>query len=99
MDINTKSAVIKSPITDNILVGNDFILFPNPAKSFINVNYLRLPVFKTRIEIFNSRGRLILNQLVQSTSSKIDIGQYPSGLYFIRSVNIQRSIVKKFIVE
>jgi hypothetical protein len=78
---------------------NDFILYPNPAKSFINVDYSDMPELGTTIEIFDSNGRTLYKKQVESTSNRIEISQFPIGLYFIRSISHQKYNVKKLIIK
>jgi hypothetical protein len=84
--------------TDN-QEANDFILYPNPAKLFINVDYSDIPELGTTIEIFDSNGRILYKKQVESTSNRIEISQFPVGLYFIRSISHQKYNVKKLIVK
>jgi len=78
---------------------NDFSLYPNPAKSFINVDYSYIPELGTTIEIFDTNGRTLYKKQVESTSNRIEISQFPVGLYFIRSISHQKYNVKKLIVK
>jgi hypothetical protein len=93
---------VKNNLSDensiNPLETNDFNLYPNPAKSFLNVDYLNLPERETRLFIIDGSGRVILNRLVQSTMNRIDISNFPSGLYYIKSVNQQWNKTKKLII-
>ena len=78
---------------------NDFKLYPNPANSFVNVNYSFIPETGTRITIVDGTGRIIDNYLVNSSTNKIDVSQLPDGLYFIKSINPHLNITKKLIIK
>jgi hypothetical protein len=78
---------------------NDFSLYPNPAKSFINVDYSDMPELGTIIEIFDSTGRTLYKKPVKSTSNRIEIDQLTDGVYYIKSISHQKSNVKKLIVK
>jgi hypothetical protein len=78
---------------------NDFIIYPNPAKSFINVDYSDMPELGTTIEIFDSTGRTLYKKPAESTSNRIEIGQISDGVYYIRSIGHQKYNVKKLIVN
>jgi len=78
---------------------NDFSLYPNPAKSFINVDYSDMPELGTTIEIFDSNGRTLYKKPAESTSNRIEIGQLSDGVYYIRSISHQKYNVKKLIVK
>ena len=83
----------------NSLGVKDFNLYPNPAKSFINVDYSILPEIETKIIIIDGTGRIILNRLVDSSSNRIDISQFSTGVYYVRAVNRQWNITKKLVVN
>ena len=83
----------------NPLEVNEFKLYPNPANSFVNVDYSEMPVPGTTIEIIDNNGRTLYKKPVESTSNRIDISQLPVGLYFIRSISNQKYNVKKMIVK
>ncbi|PCJ27216.1 MAG: hypothetical protein COA97_04420 [Flavobacteriales bacterium] len=73
-------------------------VFPNPAKSFINVE-TNSPD-NQQIEIYNLSGKLLLNYS-SIQHSKIDISQLPSGTYIYKIYNINSSevaLTNKFII-
>jgi hypothetical protein len=78
---------------------NDFKLYPNPAKSFINVDYSDMPEQGTTIEIIDSNGRTVYKMLAESTSNRIEISQLPVGLYLIKSTNKKGKNVTKLIIN
>ena len=77
----------------------DFEIFPNPAESYININYLQSPGKDTRINIIDISGKIIIDKLVKSTLNKINISQLTPGLYFVNSANKNGICVKKIIVN
>jgi parallel beta-helix repeat protein len=99
----TEKTLIFNDISDessiNILEENDFKLFPNPAKSFVYINYTILPEAGTSIEIINGNGIKIYEKVLVSLSNRIDTDQFTSGIYFIRSVNNKKLHVKKLIIQ
>jgi parallel beta-helix repeat protein len=86
-------------ISVNSLESNDFKLYPNPANSFVNVDYEFLPENGIIIEIMDINGKKVHSQTAQQTSNRLDINHLKSGLYIIRSTNGKRVDVKKLIVE
>ena len=84
--------------TEGLNKANDLKLYPNPAKSFIKVDYSEMPETGTTIEIIDSNGRTVYKKLIESTSTRIEINQYPAGLYYIRSANQHQNITKKLII-
>jgi parallel beta-helix repeat protein len=90
---------ISFEISENSIYINDFRLYPNPANSVINVDFSEIPERGTMIEIIDSYGRTIYKKLAETLSNKIDIGNIPVGIYFVRSANENNSVVKKLIIK
>jgi len=67
-----------------------FTLFPNPADKTIAIN----TATETEIQIINTLGMALLKTNLPSGESIIDIGDLPSGVYFVKS----NMGVKKFLV-
>jgi hypothetical protein len=78
---------------------NNFIFYPNPAKSFITIDFSQFPETRTEIIIIDSNGRIVINKLVQSRSTRIDINHLLPGLYFIKSVNPEMNTTQKLIIQ
>ncbi len=89
----TYSKVVKVSLSNK----NEFIIYPNPAKNFINVSGLYIRT----IQISDIGGKILLiKENVNSDASKIDISSFSKGLYFITilSNNGDRQI-KKLVIE
>jgi hypothetical protein len=79
---------------------NDFVLFPNPAKSLITISSTINGTVKINYEIVDVLGKVVL-QNENNTSDKItiNINHLNSGIYFVR-LHVNNSIVvKKFVKE
>jgi parallel beta-helix repeat protein len=96
---STKSENVTTSSSETEYVANEFILYPNPAKSSINIEYSYLPEMDTTIEILNGNGQTVYSERVESVAIRIDIDHLISGMYFIRSVSDNQSTVKKLIVR
>jgi PKD repeat protein len=62
---------------------NDFSVFPNPAADEININ---LPAnTEGRIILINSKGQHVFDKNIEKNeiSNKIDLTQYPAGMYSV----------------
>jgi hypothetical protein len=58
-----------------------------------------MPELETKIIIIDGMGKILLKRLVISSSNRIDISQFSSGLYYIKSINQQGGITKKLIIN
>lgn len=75
--------------------GNNYkaegVLFPNPARNEIT---LQINTSFNNIEIFDSRGRLVL----LSKQKTIDIFSLPSGIYFVKVITVNGGVfTDKFV--
>lgn len=90
------------PFTLNILgmveVNSDFSVSPNPASSFVHVQFTQ-PYKSGSIDIINAQGELVNRMLVDgSESMELPIENLPSGVYFIR-LTIDGNIHRKAFVK
>jgi hypothetical protein len=79
-------------LLDNLKIGSEkeekkpsyyMYIFPNPAKSYINVE-TNDPEAKV-IQIYNLSGELvIINSITQSSQNKVDISSLPNGIYIYK---------------
>ncbi len=70
-------------VNENSSENNPFIVYPNPANDFITINF-NLTQTENAIRIYNSLGQEISKLTSQNTSEKIDISEFPSGMYLIK---------------
>jgi len=99
----TKSMVLVANFEKEVGIYNNkqednFTVFPNPAKNELRVTSYGLQ--DGVIEIYDVYGRIVLPHHIITSSSHhlINITHLSSGVYFIKMVAEQSSIVKKFIV-
>ncbi|UKB80171.1 T9SS type A sorting domain-containing protein [Chryseobacterium sp. MEBOG07] len=69
---------------------NQFRIYPNPAKDVLNIE-TNDKILKA--EIFNTLGQLIKT----TKESKVDISEFPSGIYILNVVTENKVITEKFI--
>ncbi len=60
-------------------VAESVILYPNPAKDYINVKVAA----SGDLHIYDESGRLIINQMVQTGIAKINVSNLSSGVYYV----------------
>ncbi len=82
-DISINTNLVGS---DEILSNNFVNIYPNPANDFININFNSELTSKARIVIYNILGEtmaLIEENNISSETLKIDVSNYPSGIYYL----------------
>ena len=85
---------------NEVVEGNDFVLFPNPAKSLITISSNIIGTLKVNYEIVDVLGKVILqNENNSSDKFIININNLNSGIYFLK-LQVNNSVaVKKFVKE
>ncbi|MBE4950576.1 alkaline phosphatase family protein [Chryseobacterium culicis] len=78
----------------------DFKIYPNPVSTFIGIQY-QSEDKEIKAEIIDSKGSHILTTHLKSSrgfyDEKINIGNLPAGLYFIKINGSKKSVTKIFI--
>jgi len=89
-----------SSLTDD---QSQFNIFPNPANSFINLDFSNIQSDINSIEIFNTEMKNvssvkpeILNGSIHST---IDLNELPSGIYFVKINSGNDQLIKKIFIS
>ena len=75
---------------------NSINLFPNPTTQYISI---ASPLVKiNEVEIFNAEGRLVKKAFIKNETDKIDVKDFASGVYYVRTYNDKNFIKSmKFI--
>ena len=97
---DTCSIDFTTGITDLNLSSSDLVISPNPASSFINIKFDRLPESKVRVWITDYSGRVVKQQRVYESINEIPVSikGFSNGLYFVH-IEIDNAVqVKKLVV-
>lgn len=82
------------------VIADDFKIYPNPASTFIGVQY-QSEYKEIKAEIMDSRGSNVLTTHLKSSrgfyDEKINIGNLPAGVYFIKINESKKTLTKTFI--
>jgi len=68
-------------------------IYPNPANDKI---YIESQLINHYVEMFDINGKLIMNKIIDSDVSAIDISNLTTGIYFIKIAN---EVIGKFVKE
>ncbi|HEY8402112.1 MAG TPA: T9SS type A sorting domain-containing protein [Cytophagaceae bacterium] len=83
---------VVTSITQDKLIGNNFVIYPNPVKDLV---YIASPMKENlSVKIVNSQGILMKEEKL-NTNNFIDISSFPEGLYFVKISNEEFSEVVK----
>ncbi|PRX12724.1 S8 family serine peptidase [Nonlabens ulvanivorans] len=76
-------------------------LYPNPANTIAFIEIDKLTAETVEIQIMNSLGQVILqaDKVKSSMTTKLDVSNYKSGLYFVRVSTGELQTTKKLIIK
>ncbi len=83
---------------NQLAISNEFSLYPNPARSFINLN-VETVLGSGSITITDLYGKQIKTQTLSMGTNMIDIAKLSKGLYFVSIITSEGKNTKKLIVE
>lgn len=82
------------------VIAEDFKIYPNPVSTFIGIQYLSEDK-EIKAEIIDSKGSNVLTTHLKSSrgfyDEKINIGNLPAGVYFIKINGSKKAMTKTFI--
>jgi hypothetical protein len=76
-------------------------IFPNPARSKVNVRMASTGTSILTIDIFNISGENVLNKKIpfSGKQAELDISQLGKGIYFMKLTGSQKNFVRKLIIQ
>ncbi len=82
----------------NLHTSNKVILYPNPSKDVITINYLPFKNDGT-LSVYDVYGKIVYskNYNHNSTSESIDISAFESGIYFLKIGSPNETVIKKLV--
>ncbi|MGB4229295.1 MAG: T9SS type A sorting domain-containing protein, partial [Bacteroidales bacterium] len=81
---------------------NNLIIYPNPVKNILNINWDDKINRQLNIKIFNLTGQLVLETNIEKDNKNqyIDLSTLPSNIYLIKLTDIHGNYwIKKIIVN
>lgn len=79
------------------------MLYPNPAKDFVNVRLFVDEINDVRIDVYDIRGALVKSEILHNqigeVNSRIDLNRLNSGIYFVRISHKSSNEVIRLIVQ
>ncbi len=70
-------------------------LHPVPAKSFVNINGLKLE--NSKVHIMDALGKIVLRTTVNQDKTKVFVNRLPKGIYFLRIAQGSTQKIIRFI--
>jgi len=76
---------------------NKVIVFPNPATSDINIA-INHPFQDCYLTIYANDGQIVYSEIIKNSQVRIDISQFPKGVYILRLVIDRETTTGKIMV-
>lgn len=88
--INSVTAIDGKPL---------FTIFPNPAKNTIQIESINFINKNAELKITDLTGKILLNKMLDKSSSIIDVSELPKGIYFVTINNDDSFYSQKLLIE
>ena len=82
-------------VTDLLYPGLEIKVFPNPTQEFITIRFSEY-IEDTRYSLYDLRGKLIENKLINAADTEIDLKKYASGQYILKLTDKSRQPIQTF---
>ncbi len=83
---------------EQLVSSNEFIMYPNPARTFIRLN-LKTLMGTGSIVITDLYGKLVKTQALSMGNNTFDISNLSKGFYLVSIITEQAKTTKKLVVE
>ncbi len=83
---------------EQLAIGNDFSMYPNPAKGFINLNIETL-IGKGSIVITDLYGKSVKTQSLSMGTNTINVSNLSKGMYFVSTITNEGKTTKKLMIQ
>lgn len=94
-DCNAYNSVPDRDLTEN----SSFKLYPNPAESYVRIEFADEQNNSNQVEIFNTLGAMVRSQKVSGKRANIKLDNIPAGIYLIRVSGSDINETKRLIVK
>ena len=82
---------------------NNFLVYPNPTRGILNIEFDILDNKKSSLSIVNILGEVVCNENIENKTSKystkIDLSNYSNGIYFVKIKTNHKIISRKIILH
>ncbi len=81
--------------TAGLNTGKDILLYPNPFKDFIFLDFTTNDYLNSEYQLFDSSGKLLKEDQIKESKSQFHFSELPSAMYIIR-INQNGKNIKTF---
>ena len=78
-------------------------IYPNPTRGFVNISFISEEIDNFEIQMLDPFGKLIIEenkkQFIGEYTKKIDLSNYPKGMYFLQIRTNDKFISRRIILQ
>ena len=89
-------ASASDPSAESGLGQNTITVYPNPTANYINISIDEIS-FDDAYSIYDVSGKKVIQGQIISSSTRVDLTEYPSGIYLVKVLNYNQTTIKKII--
>jgi len=87
--------VLGETLSTPLIEEYEFKVFPNPTRDFVNINGLGIK----QIIFYDINGRIVKNFITPTIANRVSVHNLPSGIYFIRILDVNNNITIKKLLK
>lgn len=84
---------------NDVTLSNSFMVTPNPSSGVFEITMLNKSTSKCKMEIFDGLGRIIKQTEIQEMKTVVDLSNFPKGIYSVKIVSSEGTLVKKIMIQ
>lgn len=84
--------IITLEIDDESIMEKNILLYPNPVRDYLNVDFGKENFHDSRYVLFDSQGKLIKTGNLTQKKTELDMTAYPSSVYIIQIFQNNKNI-------
>ncbi len=88
----------RTVLLHNKINENDYVIFPNPARNYIQVAAPYYTNEKTNIELYDATGRKLLSKQMAASTEEINTTHFPDGTYLLKIIHTEDVKTRKVLI-
>ena len=84
-------------VSENLFPGLEIKVYPNPTPDIITIHFSEY-IEGSRYWLYDLRGKLLENKLINSADTELNMKNYASGQYILKLTNKSRQAIQTFQV-
>lgn len=99
-DADTLSIQINVAVGIDELLESEIQIYPNPTSGLLHIKTDNNKAFSdVECKIFDLTGKLVYSANLNSNNNLIDLTKYADGLYYVKIINNDNSIIRPFVLK